>query len=120
MEVAEIAAKTMNNYILFDRMLVCNVVSDTAKYNLLFKKCKNIFKFHNKYNSYIFERNKVIQKKDFSFFILCYLLFSYSKNQPKSKHEMKDYVKTLLEKENKKREKIKEMGLDYDFPGFVI
>jgi hypothetical protein len=26
---------------------------------------------------------------------------------------------TLVEKENKKREKIKEMGLDYDFPGFV-
>jgi len=25
----------------------------------------------------------------------------------------------LLEKENKKREKIKEMGLDFDFPGFV-
>lgn len=59
MEVAEIAARTMNNYILFDRMLICNVVSDTSKYNLLFKKCKNVFKFHNKYNAYIFERNKV-------------------------------------------------------------
>merc|ERR1712032_761443 len=95
MEVAEIAARTMNHYILFDRLLICNVVSDTSKYNLLFKKCKNIFKFHNKYNAYIFERNK-----------------------PKSKHEMKDYVMNLLEKENKKREKIKDMGLDYDFPGF--
>jgi len=95
MEVAEVAAKTMNNYILFDRMLICNVVSDTSKYNLLFKKCKNVFKFHNKYNAYIFERNK-----------------------PKSKHELKDYVNTLLEKENKKREKLKEMKLDFDFPGF--
>jgi|ERR1711957_54669 len=95
MEIAEVAAKTMNNYILFDRMLICNVVSDTSKYNLLFKKCKNVFKFHNKYNAYIFERNK-----------------------PKSKHELKDYVNTLLEKENKKREKLKEMKLDFDFPGF--
>lgn len=95
MEIAEIAAKTMNNYILFDRMLICNVVSDSSKYNLLFKKCKTVFKYHNKYNAYIFERNK-----------------------PKSKHELKDYVNTLLEKENKKREKLKEMNIDYDFPGF--
>jgi hypothetical protein len=32
---------------------------------------------------------------------------------------MKDYVVNLLDKENKKREKIQEMGLDYEFPGFV-
>ncbi len=59
MEVAEIAAKTMNNYILFDKSLKCSVVTDTSRYNLLFKKCKKKFQFHNKYNQYIFEKNKV-------------------------------------------------------------
>lgn len=96
MEVAEIAAKTMDNYILFDRSLKCSVVTDTSRYNLLFKKCKKKFQFHNKYNQYLFEKNK-----------------------PKSKDELKDYVQSLIEKENKKREKIAELGLSYDFPGYV-
>jgi len=32
---------------------------------------------------------------------------------------LKDQVQTLLEKEDKKREKIAELGINYDFPGYV-
>ncbi len=33
---------------------------------------------------------------------------------------MKEYVTNLLNKEEEKRKKLQEMGLTYDFPGFVI
>ena len=64
MEVAEIAARTMNNYILFDRSLKCSVVTDTSRYNLLFKKCNKKFQFHNKYNQYLFDKNKVLKTEN--------------------------------------------------------
>lgn len=86
----------MNNYILFDRILKCHVVEDTSKYNLLFKKAKRLFKFHDKYQTYVVEKNKV-----------------------KTQDEVKDHVTLLLEKEEAKRKKLSELGIKYDFPGFV-
>jgi nucleolar protein 15 len=86
----------MNNYILFDKILKCSVVEDTSKYALLFKKWKKKFVFADKYKKYLLEKNK-----------------------PKSKEEMKEYVTSLLKKEEEKRKKLEEMGIAYDFPGFV-
>jgi nucleolar protein 15 len=87
----------MNNYILFDKILKCSVVQDSTKYNLLFKRWKRKFKFYDKYQNFVQERSKL-----------------------KSKDEIKSHITTLLEKEEEKRKKLDELGIKYDFPGFVI
>lgn len=87
----------MNNYILFEKILKCSVVEETSRYNTIFKNCKRKFKFNNKYQTYLKEKNKF-----------------------KSKEEMIELVKLLLEKEEQKRTKFKEMGIKYDYPGYVI
>jgi len=87
----------MNNYILFDKILKCSVVEDRSKYNLIFKKWKKKFTYSDKYKNYLVEKNK-----------------------DKSTNELKTYVTMLLEKEEAKRQKLKELGITYDYPGFVI
>jgi nucleolar protein 15 len=86
----------MNNYILFDKILKCSTVDDTSRYALIFKKWKRKFKFNNTYQNYLQEKNKF-----------------------KTKEEAKEHVKLLLEKEEVKRKKLSELGIKYDFPGFV-
>ena len=86
----------MNNYILFDKILKCSTVDDTSRYALIFKKWKRKFKFNNTYQIYLQEKNKF-----------------------KSKEEAKEHVKLLLEKEEVKRKKLSELGIKYDFPGYV-
>ncbi len=86
----------MNNYILFDKVLKCSVVDDTSRYNLIFKRWKRNFKYNDKYKTYLKEKNKI-----------------------KSKEEVREHVKQLLEKEEIKRKKLSELGIKYDFPGFV-
>jgi nucleolar protein 15 len=87
----------MNNYILFDKILKCSVVEDSSKYDLIFKRWKRKFKFFDKYQNYIQEKNKM-----------------------KSNEEVFKNIQLLLEKEENKRKKLAEMGLVYNFPGFVI
>lgn len=79
-----------------DKILKCSIVEDTSKYSQLFKKWKKKFVFADKYKKYLLEKNK-----------------------PKNSQEMKEYVTSLLNKEEEKRKKLKEMGIVYDFPGFV-
>ncbi len=86
----------MNNYILFDKVLKCHIVEDTSKHNLIFKRWKRKFKFHNKYQNYVQEKNKF-----------------------KSKEEMREQVKIMLEREEARRKKLSELGINYEFPGFV-
>jgi nucleolar protein 15 len=95
MEIAKIAANTMNNFILFDRIIKCDVISDRSRYNKIFRRWKRQYKYFNKYNRFVTERNK-----------------------KKSMKELKENVERYVEKENKKREKLRELGLNYDFPGF--
>jgi nucleolar protein 15 len=86
----------MNNYLIFDKILKCSVVDDTAKHELIFKRWKRKFKFHDKYQNYIQEKNKM-----------------------KTSDEVKLNLKTMLEKEDQKRKKLAEIGINYEFPGFV-
>lgn len=48
-------------------------------------------------------------------------LFDYTDTIPKEKNpeEIKKTVNRLLKKEEKKRKKLKELGIDYDFGGYV-
>lgn len=85
----------MHNYILFDRVLKCNVVEDKTKYSRIFAKWNKKFKFVNKYKRYLSKQL-----------------------EPKTKEEIKAKINLILEKEDKRRQKFKELGIDYSFPGF--
>lgn len=87
----------MNNYILFDKILKCSFVEDSTKYELIFKRWKRKFKFFDKYQNYVQEKNKI-----------------------KPKEEIKQNIQMMLEKEEAKRKKLAELGLDYEFPGYVF
>jgi nucleolar protein 15 len=95
-ETAKVAAETMNNFILFDRILKCSIVEDTKKYSLLFLKYKRKFKFCNKYKNFV-----------------------ENKNKKKSPEETKSYIQFLLDKEEERRKKLKAKKIKYDFPGYV-
>ena len=86
----------MNNYVLFDKILECSMVEDVAKYDLIFKRWKRKFKFFDKYQKYVEEKRK-----------------------DKTDDEIKSQVQLLLDKEEQKRKKLAEIGIKYDFPGFV-
>ena len=94
-EVAEIAANTMNNYLLFDRILKCNVIEEKSKYDRIFRKWKKKFEFENKYKKYIENQNK-----------------------KKSNEEIKNQIQLLLEREENKREKLKDLKINYNFDGY--
>ena len=46
------------------------------------------------------------------------LIFRNKKNAPKSFESMAAKVAGLLEKEKEKRIRLKELGIEYDFPGY--
>ena len=94
-QTAEIAAKTMNNYILFDRILTCNVIDEKNKYDKIFKNAKKKFEFNDKYK-------KLLDKQD----------------KEQSKEEIKKKINLLLEREEIKRKKMKDEGLNINFPGY--
>lgn len=94
-EVASIVSGTMSGYLMGEKRLVCHVVPKDKIHPDLFKGYNSIFK---KVNFRKINRNKV--------------------NRPKSAEKMKTITKTLIIRERKKREKLKELGIDYDFPGY--
>ena len=95
-EVAEVAAKTMNNYLLFDRILKCNVIEDKSQYDRLFLKWKKKFKFCDKLK----KRLEKLSKKN------------------KTKDEIHNKIHILLDREEKKKEMLKKLKIDYTFNGF--
>ena len=95
MEIAEIASSTMNNFILFNKIIKCQLVTDRSRYNSIFKRWKRQFKFFDRYKAFVVKRNKT-----------------------KTHGELKDQLKLMIEKEDKKRLKLKSLGIDYDFLGY--
>ena len=94
-ETARIAAKTMNNYILFEKILKCSFVEDKKKYDRIFLKWKKKFEFKERYKIHC---EKLARKK--------------------SKEEIKEMIQGLLDREEKRREKMKELGIKYEYKGF--
>ena len=80
-ETARIAAKTMNNYILFEKILKCSFVEDKKKYDRIFLKWKKKFEFKERYKIHC---EKLAKKK--------------------SKEEIKEMIQGLLDREEKRRE----------------
>lgn len=93
-ETARIAAKTMNNYILFEKILKCSFVEDKKKYDRIFLKWKKKFEFKERYK------------------IQC------EKMKKKNKEEIKTMIQGLLDREEQRREKMKELGIKYEYKGF--
>ena len=94
-ETARIAAKTMNNYILFEKILKCSFVEDKKKYDRIFLKWKKKFEFEERYKKHCEKLSK-----------------------PKSKAQIKEMIQGLLDREEQRREKMKDLGIKYEYKGF--
>ena len=84
----------MNNYILFEKILKCSFVEDKKKYDRIFLKWKKKFEFKERYK------------------IQC------EKMKKKNKEEIKTMIQGLLDREEQRREKMKELGIKYEYKGF--
>lgn len=94
-EVARIVADAMNNYMMYDRTLVAKFVPQDEVHEDTFNNTEK--RFH-----------KVPFKK----------MNRQMHNRQRSAKEQKTRVKSLVKKENKRRKKLKDLGIDYDFPGY--
>lgn len=102
-EVAKIAAENMNGYMIFGKVLQCRLIQDDEGMKVQTKR----FKFIPHAKIFVAQHNKVKISKCLSSF------------KEKDSKELKKGVKSLLKLEEKKREKLRELGIDYEFPGFV-
>ncbi|KAG2459315.1 MK67I protein, partial [Polypterus senegalus] len=92
-EVAKIVANTMNNYLIGERLLKCNVIPPEKVHPTLFKGCNTIFKKPS--------------------------LPAVSRyNKVRTAEQNSKMTKKLLQKEHQKRKRLAGKGIDYDFPGF--
>jgi nucleolar protein 15 len=94
-EVASIVAETMSGYLIGKKRLVCHLVPPDKVHPELFRGCNRVFR---KIDWAGLHREKV--------------------NRPKSADKMKEITKRLLLRERKKREQLKTMGIDFNFPGY--
>ncbi|KAL7512893.1 hypothetical protein ACHAXN_010035 [Cyclotella atomus] len=94
--VASIVADTMNGYILLEKRLVCHVLPSDKVYDLMFRRSKKVVS------------KKVMQDKA-----------RMEVNRRKTPEVMKGITAKLMEREEAKRRKLVELGIDYDFPGYA-
>ncbi|XP_062520276.1 MKI67 FHA domain-interacting nucleolar phosphoprotein-like [Corticium candelabrum] len=94
-EVAQIAAETMNNYLMFGKLLKCNYIPPGKVHPYLFKGAGRALK-------------RLPRRK----------IFVQQYNRPRTVEEHSKLVRKLVKKEDKKRDKMKEVGIEYEFPGY--
>lgn len=95
-EVGEIVAETMNNYLLFNRVLKCQLMAADQVHDETFKNAHRAFRH--------IDWRKVEQRQH---------------NKTRSTEQHTKVVTRLRAKEDKKRTQLKELGIEYDFPGYV-
>jgi len=93
--VARIVADTMNGYIMFGRSLKCEVIPNEKVHPKMFAGANK---------KYFPKRTKIMHRK--------------LHNSTKSSEQLEKNIQKLLDNEEKKRIKLKELGIDYDFPGY--
>ncbi|CAJ0847673.1 4175_t:CDS:2 [Entrophospora sp. SA101] len=92
-EVAEIVVETMDNYLLLNHILKCKLIPESQVNPNLWKGTKK------------------------KFIPLDYLTLAKEKhNRKKTKEEVDKQVERLLKKEEKKRKRLLDLGIDYEFP----
>ena len=94
-EVAEIVRRTINGYMMFGQVLKCDVVNKTEIHPDLFKGCKKKFR-------------KIPWRK----------IAAEFHDKQLSSSEIETRTKRLIRGENKRRKKIAEAGIDYEFKGY--
>ncbi|KAJ1800005.1 hypothetical protein LPJ59_001421 [Coemansia sp. RSA 2399] len=95
-EVADIVANTMNNYLMFERLLKCKVVPESDVHPKLFANSKKPL--------YTLDLNKKLHMQTF--------------NRQRTQKELGDQVNRLVRTEKKRRSKLAAAGIEYDFPGY--
>jgi len=108
MDVAAIVAETMSGYFLLgERRLVCHVVPQDKIHPELFHGAKgNLAQAQAGITSS--DRLKILHAKQMQ-----------KVNATKSVEQLNKITKRLLSREKRKREQLKVMGIDYDFPGYT-
>lgn len=94
--VAEIVADTMDKYHLFDHVLSCQVVPKENIHKKMFDGADAEFR--------PVDWKAVAQRQH---------------NQPKSYEQKKRNLSRLLKKDEKKRQRLEQLGIDFDFKGYV-
>lgn len=107
-EVAAIVADTMSGYFLMgERRLVCHIVPQDKIHPELFRGAKaNLARSQAGFTSS--DRLKILHDNQ-----------RKKVNATKSVDQMKKITKRLLNREKKKREQLKALGIDYEFPGYT-
>ncbi|OUM63657.1 hypothetical protein PIROE2DRAFT_43237, partial [Piromyces sp. E2] len=95
-EVAKIVAETMNNYLLYSHVLKCSVVPEDKLHPDTFVGANKKFK--------VIPWAKIEREKQ---------------QQLKSGAKYQKNVKSLLKRDEKKRKRLQELGIDYEFSGYV-
>ena len=106
--VAAIVADTMSGYFLMgERRLVCHIVPQDKIHPDLFKGAKANLAYSQAGHTSSY-RLKILHDKQ-----------RKQTNAPKSVEQLNKITKRLLSREKKKREQLKALGIDYDFPGYT-
>jgi nucleolar protein 15 len=107
-EVASIVADTMSGYFLMgERRLVCHVVPKDKIHPKLFQGAKRNLQLTGEELS-VSSKIEYWRKKERDIV-----------NKERSIEGIKKITKKLLSREKKKREQLKALGIDYDFPGYA-
>lgn len=107
-EVASIVADTMGGYLLMgERKLVCHVVPKDKVHPKLFQGSKRNLQLCQSDKS---SRDRIEYWQDKE---------RAKVNKERSMEGMKKITKRLLSREKRKREQLKLLGIDYDFPGYA-
>ncbi|KAJ2487380.1 nucleolar protein [Coemansia sp. RSA 2050] len=94
-EVAKIVAETMNNYLMFERLLKCVVVPEDKVHPQLF----------------VNRNAKIVPGQRLR-------AHQAIHNRQRTQEEVESQVNRLVAKENKKRARLQAAGIDYDFQGY--
>ncbi|KAJ2902334.1 nucleolar protein, partial [Coemansia aciculifera] len=94
-EVARIVAETMNNYLMFERLLKCFVVAEDKVHPQLFAN-RNAKRVPG----------------------LGVRVHQTAVNRSRTQDQVESQINRLVAKENKKRTKLQAVGIDYDFQGY--
>jgi len=93
--VAQIVADTMDGYIMFSRSLRCQLIPREKVHPTMFK---------NSNRRYYPKRTKIIHRQ--------------IHNSPKTNDQMRRNIQKLIKKEESKRVRLKQLNINYDFPGY--
>lgn len=97
--VAKIAAQTMNNYLMFNKLLKCQFVERSKVH------CGMLGRGSSLQGSVSLACRQALSQKQ--------------QNKSRTPHEHRKRINRLLQQEKRKRSKLIKMGIDYEFPGYA-